>query len=35
MGRVTAAAEVEIGQGGHVVDPSTAGGPVRIRRRRS
>jgi hypothetical protein len=25
--------EVEITQGGHVVDPSTAKGPIRIRRR--
>lgn len=25
--------EVEITQGGHVVDPSTATGPIRIRRR--
>ena len=32
--RMVAAGEVEITQGGHVVDPSTAKGPIRIRRRR-
>lgn len=31
--RLVAAGEVEITQGGRVVDPSTARGPVRIRRR--
>lgn len=31
--RLVAAGEVEITQGGHVVDPSTAKGPIRIRRR--
>jgi hypothetical protein len=31
--RLVAAGEVEITQAGHVVDPSTARGPVRIRRR--
>ena len=30
--RLVAAGEVEITQGGHVVDPSTAKGPIRIRR---
>lgn len=30
--RLVAAGEVEITQGGHVVDPSTARGPIRIRR---
>lgn len=30
--RLVAAGEVEITQGGHVVDPSTAKGPVRVRR---
>lgn len=33
--RLVAGGEVEITQGGHVVDPSTARGPIRIRRRRS
>jgi hypothetical protein len=32
--RLVVAGEVEITQGGLVVDPSTAGGPIRIRRRR-
>jgi hypothetical protein len=32
--RMVAAGEVEITQGGSVVDPSTAKGPIRIRRRR-
>ncbi|NQX35961.1 DUF3253 domain-containing protein [Herbiconiux sp. VKM Ac-2851] len=32
--RLVAAGEVEITQGGSVVDPSTAKGPIRIRRRR-
>ncbi|MET1015799.1 MAG: DUF3253 domain-containing protein [Leifsonia flava] len=32
--RLVAAGEVEITQGGQVVDPSTAKGPIRIRRRR-
>ncbi|KQX06997.1 MULTISPECIES: DUF3253 domain-containing protein [unclassified Leifsonia] len=32
--RLVAAGEVEITQGGLVVDPSTATGPIRIRRRR-
>ena len=32
--RLVAAGEVEITQGGRVVDPSTAKGPIRIRRRR-
>jgi hypothetical protein len=31
--RLVAAGEVEITQGGRVVDPSTARGPVRVRRR--
>ena len=31
--RLVAAGEVEITQGGAVVDPSTARGPIRIRRR--
>ncbi len=31
--RMVARDEVEITQGGHVVDPSTAKGPIRIRRR--
>jgi len=31
--RLVAAGEVEITQGGRVVDPSTARGPIRIRRR--
>lgn len=31
--RLVAAGEVEITQGGSVVDPSTAKGPIRIRRR--
>lgn len=31
--RLVAAGQVEIVQGGHVVDPSTAKGPIRIRRR--
>lgn len=30
--RLVAAGEVEVTQGGHVVDPSTAKGPIRIRR---
>ena len=30
--RLVAAGSVEITQGGHVVDPSTARGPIRIRR---
>ncbi|MGI8459596.1 MAG: DUF3253 domain-containing protein [Propionibacteriaceae bacterium] len=33
--RLVAAGEVDITQGGHVVDPSTAKGPVRIRRHRN
>lgn len=33
--RLVAAGEVEITQHGHVVDPSTAAGPIRIRRSRS
>lgn len=33
--RLVAAGEVEITQGGRVVDPSTARGPIRIRRRPS
>ncbi|KQQ95233.1 S-adenosylmethionine tRNA ribosyltransferase [Leifsonia sp. Leaf325] len=32
--RLVAAGEVEITQGGRVVDPSTAKGPIRFRRRR-
>ncbi|SDG51899.1 DUF3253 domain-containing protein [Microbacterium pygmaeum] len=32
--RLVAAEEVDITQGGEVVDPSTARGPIRIRRRR-
>lgn len=32
--RLVAAGEIEITQGGRVVDPSTAKGPVRLRRRR-
>jgi hypothetical protein len=32
--RLVAAGEVEITQAGHVVDPSTAKGPIRIRRTR-
>ena len=32
--RLVAAGEVDITQGGHVVDPSTAKGPIRIRRHR-
>jgi len=32
--RLVAGGTVEITQGGHVVDPSTAKGPIRIRRRR-
>ena len=32
--RLVAAGEVDIVQGGRVVDPSTARGPIRIRRRR-
>lgn len=32
--RMVARGEVEITQGGHVVDPSTAKGPIRIRRPR-
>jgi hypothetical protein len=31
--RLVAAGAVEITQGGRVVDPSTAKGPIRIRRR--
>ena len=31
-GRLVGAGRVEITQGGHVVDPSTAKGPIRIRR---
>ncbi len=30
--RLVAAGEIEITQGGHVVDPSTAKGPIRLRR---
>ncbi len=33
--RLVAAGEVDITQGGHVVDPSTAKGPIRIRRHRA
>lgn len=33
--RLVASGEVEITQGGHVVDPASARGPIRIRRRRS
>lgn len=33
--RMVAAGEVEITQGGRVVDPSTAKGPIRVRRARS
>ena len=33
--RLVADGAVEITQGGHVVDPSTAKGPIRIRRRRA
>jgi len=33
--RLVADGTVEITQGGHVVDPSTAKGPIRIRRRRA
>lgn len=33
--RLVAAGEVDITQGGSVVDPSTAKGPIRIRRHRS
>jgi hypothetical protein len=33
--RLVAAGEVDITQGGSVVDPSTAKGPIRIRRRRA
>jgi hypothetical protein len=33
--RMVAAGEVEITQGGSVVDPSTAKGPIRIRRRKT
>lgn len=33
--RLVAAGEVDITQGGRVVDPSTAKGPIRIRRRRN
>ena len=33
--RLVAGGTVEITQGGHVVDPSTARGPIRIRRRRA
>ena len=32
--RLAAAGEVEITQGGTVIDPSTIKGPIRIRRRR-
>ena len=32
--RLVASGDVEITQGGHVVDPSTAKGPIRIRRTR-
>jgi hypothetical protein len=32
--RLVAAGDVEITQGGHVVDPSTVKGPIRIRRTR-
>ncbi|OYX55188.1 MAG: hypothetical protein B7Y93_05055, partial [Micrococcales bacterium 32-70-13] len=32
--RLVAAGEVEITQGGRVVDPSTAKGPIRVRRAR-
>jgi len=32
--RLVAAGEIEITQKGHVVDPSTAKGPIRLRRRR-
>jgi hypothetical protein len=32
--RLVAAGEAEITQGGNVVDPSTAKGPIRIRRPR-
>lgn len=32
--RLWAAGRVEITQGGRVVDPSTAKGPIRVRRRR-
>jgi hypothetical protein len=31
--RLVAAGEAEITQGGHVVDPSTAKGPIRVRLR--
>lgn len=31
--RMAARGEVDVTQGGHVVDPSTAKGPIRIRRR--
>ena len=33
--RLVAAGEVDVVQGGRVVDPSTAKGPIRIKRRRS
>ena len=33
LGAWSTAGEVEITQAGHVVDPSTAKGPIRIRRR--
>ncbi|MBG6178963.1 DUF3253 domain-containing protein [Arthrobacter sp. CAN_A1] len=33
--RLVAAGEVEITQGGTVIDPSTIKGPIRIRRRRN
>ena len=33
--RLVVAGEVEVTQGGAVVDPSTAKGPIRIRRRRA
>ncbi len=33
--RLVASGDIEILQGGHVVDPSTAKGPIRLRRRRS
>lgn len=31
--RLVAGGEVDVTQGGHVVDPSTAKGPIRVRRR--
>lgn len=33
--RLVADGEVDVTQGGHVVDPSTAKGPIRIRRHRT